>query len=256
MLNIDYMEITTTTINRNPGRRAAVNTLAVIGFIALLIIGIGLAIYSARNFPKLSSRLNGAAVVLSSIFHAKDEQPTLNVVTATTTLPIGAAVAATTTATTTTATHTSGGAIHAGSPVTTVVTTTPTPVAPYGNPDLAVTVTDVGYTMQPGDTSTFTGSNDVPSGKNGAIKFSVTNVGTNVSGNWTFAVDIPTSPSQHFVAPMQESLNPGDRIDFVVGFDRGYDTGKKTITVTVDPDNRTNDINKSNNVSTRWVVVD
>jgi hypothetical protein len=80
------MEITTTTINRNPDRRAAVNALAIVGFIALLIIGIGLAIYSARFVPNIASRFGGAAVSLSSIFK-KSEDPALEVVTATTTLP-------------------------------------------------------------------------------------------------------------------------------------------------------------------------
>ncbi len=59
------MEIMTTTVNRNPGRRAAVNALAVVGFLALLAAGIALAIYSASYFPKIASRLGGAAVSLN-----------------------------------------------------------------------------------------------------------------------------------------------------------------------------------------------
>lgn len=250
------MEITTTTTT-NPGRRAAVNALAIVGFIALILVGIWLAIYTARKMPDLSSKWNGASVSLSSLFH-RNENPSLQVVsttTSTTTLPIEAA---TSTVATSTIATTTPAQPHAPAPTggSYPVVITPAPAPLFGNPDLAVTATDVGYTQQNGNTASFRGSNDIPFGQNGAIKFTVTNVGTNASGSWNFSVDIPTSPSQHFVAPMQPSLNPGDSVDFVLGFDRGYSVGQKTITVTVDPDNRLIENNKGNNVSSRWVIVD
>jgi hypothetical protein len=62
------MEITTTTTTRNPARHAAINGLAIVGFIALLVAGIALAIYSARFLPKTASRIGAAAVSLSSVF--------------------------------------------------------------------------------------------------------------------------------------------------------------------------------------------
>jgi hypothetical protein len=254
------MEITTTTINRNPDRRAAVNALAIVGFIALLIIGIGLAIYSARFVPNIASRFGGAAVSLSSIFK-KSEDPALEVVTATTTLPFEGVTATTTTAvatsteaTTTPVKHT-GGTGSAGGQSTTVTTVVTTPVTPYGNPDLAVIITDVGYLSTNGNTSTFVHSTNVPFGKTGAVKFTVTNAGTNVASNWSFNVDVPTSPSQNFASQIQSSLAPGDSIDYTLGFDRGSAGTNRVITVAVDRNNVVIESNENNNIASRSIDI-
>jgi hypothetical protein len=253
------MEITTTTINRNPNRTAAVNALALVGFIALLIIGIGLAIYSVRFVPSVASRFSSAAVSLSSIFK-KNEDPALQVVTATTTLPFEApVVVATTTATSTEVATTSTPVKHTGTSgggqSTTVTTVVTTPVAPYGNPDLAVTITDTGYLASNGDTNTFVHATTVPLGKTGAVKFTVTNVGTNVSGGWNFNVVVPTSPSQNFNSGNQNSLAPGDSIDYTLGFDRGSAGTNRIITVTLDPNNNVIESNEGNNVASRSVDI-
>jgi hypothetical protein len=246
-----------TTSNTSTGRSAAISAFAVVGFIALILVGVWLAIYTSRHTSKLSSKLNSASVSLSSIFH-KDE-PKLEVVATSTktSLPIEAA---TTTATSTVVVEPAKQSVSSPepspAPVQQPVVVTPVPAPLYGNPDLAITVSDVGFTAQNGNTASFVGSNDIPFGQNGAIKFTVTNVGTNASGAWNFAVNIPTSPMQNYVSPLQPSLNPGDSVDFTLGFDRGYSTGQKTITVTVDPDNRINESNKGNNVSSRWIIVD
>lgn len=250
MVNNTYMEITTTTINRNSGRRAAVNALAIVGFIALIIIGIGLAIYSARFMPSLASRFGGAAVSLSSVFHRADENPSLQVVTATTTLPIAdedaAAVATTTPATDTkpaTGTHAGTGT---GTTKYTTVTTTQI-IAPYGDPDLTVRITAVGYLRSSGDTDSFVESGTVPSGKNGAVKFTVTNTGTNVTGSWKFRVEVPTSPSQTFTSPSQDSLKPNDSVDYVLGFEKGQKGNNRDIVVTVDSGKNVSESNENNN---------
>ena len=254
------MEITTTTINRNPGRRAAVNALAIVGFIALLIIGIGLAIYSARFVPSIASRFGGAAVSLSSIFKQNDA-PALQVVTATTTLPFEAVTATSTatttqTAATTTTAHTgTGTGTGTTGQTTTTVTTVTTPVAPHGLSDLAVIITNVGYLNIPGNTSTFIPSNNVPNGKSGAIQFTVTNAGTNYTGNWSFNVSIPTSPSQNFSSGNQNSLAPGDSVDYTLGFDRGNSGPSRLITVTLDPNNLIAETNENDNIATRSIDI-
>ena len=254
-----HMENQTST--PSAGRRAAVGALAIVGFIALVIIGIGLAIYTARYLPDLSSKVGGGAVSFSSLFHKKPNAD-LQVVTSTTTLPFG--TNSTTTASvavaTSTSSKTSSGGSYASAGASQGATyTTPVskgPVALYGNPDLSATVTDVGYLSRSGDTTSFVGSNSVPQSNDGAVKFTITNVGTNATGSWNFSVDIPTSPSQHFVSPDQASLNPGDSVDYVLGFSRGFSSGQQiTVTVTADPNNRIIENSKTNNVSSRWVIV-
>ncbi|MDB5245426.1 MAG: Peptidase sortase-like protein [Parcubacteria group bacterium] len=261
MLNIDYMEITTTTINQNPSRRAAINSLAVVGFIALIIIGIGLAIYSARYVPIAVSRIGTAAVSLSQVFRPAHTDPALQVVSlASTTLPIENDVP-TTTATTTvtfpTATTTPVKTTTAGTPGTTthtVVTTTTTRPAPYGLSDLSVIVTQVGY-LDNGTTDSFIGATSIPYGKTGAVKFTVRNIGTNVSGNWNFRADVPTYPSFSFTSPDQQSLLPGDQIDYTLGFDRGQQGNNRVITITVDPSNYVSEQNENNNSASGPVTV-
>ncbi|CAN5720054.1 hypothetical protein BH11PAT2_BH11PAT2_08450 [soil metagenome] len=265
MLNIDYMEITTTTINRNPSRRAAINTLAVVGFIALIIIGIGLAIYSARYVPLAVSRIGTAAVSLSSVFRPAQTDPALQVVSlASTTLPIENNDATTTASTTVTfpeATTTPVKTTTGGTPGTTggthtVVTTTTTTTrpAPYGLADLTVLVTQVGY-LNNGTTESFVPATSIPYGKTGAVKFTVKNPGTNVTGPWLFRADVPTSPSFSFTSPVQQSLLPGDQIDYTLGFDRGLQGDNRVVTITVDSTNVVPESNEGNNVSSGAVTV-
>lgn len=251
MLHRLYMEITTFNTSGTGTRRAAVNALAFVGFIALLILGISLAIYSASYLPKVASRVGSAAVSLSSIFNRTDNAPQLNVVTATTTLPFEAPVVATTTATkpkpVTTPVRTAGETI-------TTVTTTSAAVAPYGNPDLQVKITGTGY-LTTSDTNSFVAATAIPSGKRGAVKFTVTNTGTNVSGVWKFDVKIPTSPSYTYHSSTQQSLAPGDSIDFVLGFDRARNGTDREITVTVDSNNDVHESNENNNTDSATIDI-
>lgn len=248
------MEITTTTINRNPRRRAAVNALAIVGFIALLALGIAFAIYSARFVPQLASRMGGAAVSLSSIFRDGDEEPSLNVVTATSTIPFeDEVIVASTTETTSTG--------DAATPVRgqttyTTVTTVTGPAALFGDPDLSIRITDIGYLRKNGDTDSFVSANTIPDNKNGAIKFTVTNSGTNVSGLWKFEAEVPSSPARDFTSPSQKSLRPGDSIEFTLGFTRPREGDNRRITIEVDPRDAIDESNENNNEASRTVDID
>ncbi len=248
------------TRTQNPSRRAALNALALVGFIALIIIGIMLAVYAVRYVPKLVSDL-GASVSLSSLFHdGGDQNAALEVVTSTSTLPIIGAVPATTTASAdsgkdagTSASSPAG----AGTVSTyTVTTVTQAPAAPYGDPDLYVAITGVGYLRDDGETDTFVSSNRIPDNRDGAVKFTVTNTGTNVTGRWKFEVDIPSSPSQTFTSPYQDSLKPGDSIDFVLGFEDGREGDNRKITVTADPDDKIDESNERNNDASRTIDIE
>jgi subtilase family serine protease len=249
------MEITTTSINRSPGRRAAVNALAAVGFFALLALGILLAIYTARFIPRFASESGGAGAFLSSIFRSNDNEPTLDVVTATSSLPIAAPVVSTTTATSTDTAKTGGSATVPGTRTVTTVVTAPR-IDPHGDPDLTVRITDVGYVRRDGDTDTFVSAREIPDNRDGAVKFTVTNAGTNVTGSWKFEGDLPTSPSQHFTSPTQKSLKPGESIDFVLGFEDGREGDDREITITVDPSDKIDESNERNNDASRTIDID
>ncbi len=79
------------------------------------------------------------------------------------------------------------------------------------------------------------------------MKFTITNKGTNVTGAWRFKAELPSSPSQTFTSPRQESLQPGDSVDFVLGFEKPKEGDDREITITVDSDKDVSESNESNN---------
>jgi subtilase family serine protease len=96
----------------------------------------------------------------------------------------------------------------------------------------------------------FIPSSSVPKGAIFAVKFTVSNTGTNASGQWNFKAKLPTKQSYTFTSPSQQSLNPGDHIDFMLHLDPGEaKTGVQTSTITVDPSNDVTESNERNNES-------
>jgi hypothetical protein len=238
----------------SPTRQAAMNSLAVVGFIALVVLGISLAIYSARYVPAAVSRLGAAAVSLSQLF-TPNQTPSLSVVpTASTTIPFG--TTATSTATTT--------------PVKVPPKTTPQPTAgtpvsgiyPVGSgtpvlsglPDLVVNITAVGY-LTSSSTTTFVPATTVPHGDNPAVEFTVKNVGTNVAGPWRFSASIPTSSSYIYQSIPQQELNPGDYIDYTLGFNEPNVGTNQTISVTANFDHAISESNTNNNSSSASITI-
>ena len=259
MVHPVYMETTTiTTQTTSPARRAAVNTLAVVGFIVLIILGMALAVYAATFLPKAVGGLNGAAVYLSSIFVPAETPAQLEVVAPGDTVPFpdAPAVAATTTqavaqAPTAIITPTQG------TPTTTTYPTGPVP-APTpvlsGLPDLTVSIVATGY-LTSEDTSSFIKSDTVPNGLRGAVKFTISNIGTNASGRFDFDATLPTSRSYTFTSDSQNSLLPGGRVEYTLGFDRTRQGDDRTITITVDEDNNVKESNESNNSDAKSVRI-
>lgn len=246
----------TTTTSDTGVRRITVNALAIIGFVVLVFIGITLAIYAARYVPTTLSRMATANVFLSSFFVGSEpadlevvpgetiefpDEPTTPVVTATST-PV----------------------------VTTPVVTTPIPtqgsetinvypaggtvaVTPYGKADLTIDITEVGY-LTSASTASFVKSKTVPDGKRPAIKFTVRNTGTNVTGSWEFKAKLPTRSTYTFDSPKQRSLAPGEYVDYTLGFDKA-DDGTNDIIVTVDSGKDVSESSESNNVDSVEVTV-
>ena len=258
------METTTiTTQTTSPTRRAAVNTLAVVGFIVLIILGMALAVYAATFVPKAVNRLGGAAVYLSSIFVPVETPAKLEVIAPGTTVPFpDAPVVATTSTPVVVAPAKPAQAPTAITPGQGTQTTTTYPVGTVpaatpvlsGLPDLTVKIVATGY-LTSTDTSTFTKSDTVPDGLRGAVKFTITNIGTNASGRFDFDATLPTTRSFTFTSDWQDSLLPGEHIDYVLGFDSARSGDDRTITVTVDENDSVKESNNSNNSDSKTVKI-
>jgi hypothetical protein len=244
------MEFLTTN---TPPRAAAKNGLAIVGFVALVLVGMWLAIYSARFVPTAVSRLGAAAVYLGSVF-TPPSAPTLTVIpTASTTLPFDGA---TTTSATTSAPATSNTTPTKPTPsysapkpgqetsTTTQISGATRTGALYGLPDLAVTIDQVGY-LATTSAESFIASSTVPHGSRPAIVFTVRNVGTNVSSVWNFTAQIPTQTAYVYTAPNQQALNPGDSIQFTLGFDQATAGATQKISLHLSPGG--SDANTANN---------
>lgn len=244
-----HMETTTIRTTSGGGRQAALNALAIVGFIVLVIIGMALAVYAARFVPATISRIGSAAVYLSSQVFPADEGTDLVVVPPTETVPFGEGpVVASSTPTTTPATTATDPVTNPrpGTPVTTVVQVGTAPANYYGLPDLVVENVQTGY-LTSSNTSSFRASDEVPDGERGAVKFTIANRGTNISDRFEFEVKLPTTRAYTYNSRTQQTLRPGERIEYVLGFDQTKDGNNRTITIDVDPDDDIDESNESNN---------
>lgn len=244
-----------TTTTTQPARQAAINGLAVVGFIALIFIGITLAIYAARYVPETVARLGTANVYLSSIFGDTPEgDGDLEVVPGDSVpFPDEEEPEATIPEETTDTTPPTPTTPRPGTPTVIKVPVT-VPVAPYGKADLVVRITDIGY-LRSSDIDTFVKDNTVPEGKRPAFKFRVTNTGTNNTGSWEFKVKLPTTSTYTYESRGQASLAPGQYVDYTLGFDRAKD-GENRVTITVDSGDDVNESNENNNTASTDIEVE
>lgn len=244
-----------THMTDGPFRESAIRGLAVVGFISLLGLGIWGAIYSARFVPTAVGNLGSAAVYLGSLF-SPAPTPSLDVVGTASSTYISFGTPATTTASTTPATPPKTPAAPVvKTPGTPIIVEVPAPVvAPYGLSDLAITITKTGY-LNTSSTDSFVASDTVPSGKRAAVQFTVKNIGTNYTGTWRFSASIPTKPSTTYKSDSQQSLAPGDSIDYTLGFDRAIKGTDQKVTVTIDPDHKLDEASIKNNVASATLTI-
>ena len=240
---------TTETTTEPPVRKAAVTALATVGFVALLLIGITLAIYSARYIP----------LALSKLTPGSSSNPnSLSVISASTTIPFGDYGSSTLTATSTTALYpnsgTQTGYATPETPTAPKTPTTPKHVVPYGLPDLSITIIATGYLSGP-TTASFVPASIVPPGARPAVQFSVADIGTNSTGPWGFLAHIPSINNTTFNSPVEPSLNPGDHTVFTLGFNEAIPGQSQPITVVVDPNNQIQESTKSNNTATVFETI-
>lgn len=241
-----------------PNRTAMLHALAVVGFIALIVASMWLAVYSTRYVPTVVNRVGAAAVYLGSVFTPTPE-PTLSVIpapTESTTISFGetnSTSSTSTSSTVTTQTKPTQPNWTQGTPVAvTNGTTTPnTSSLPNysGLSDLSVAIETVGYEVVVGNNN-IVATTTIPARTQIAVKFRVTNVGTNVSGPWTMNISIPsggTSASQTF---SQDSLVPTQPSEYIARFNNISPGTGYVINVTIDPNRRLTESNVTNNIAT------
>lgn len=119
---------------------------------------------------------------------------------------------------------------------------------PNGRVDLKVRIIDTGFIDA---SNTFIPTSSISVSQHGAVRFSVTNAGSKMSDNWTFNAVLPTIPMHIFHSVNQKALQPGDRIDFTLGFDQiNKDLTEGVITINVDPTGAIHDeSNRDNNIA-------
>jgi hypothetical protein len=240
-------------------RQTIVNSLAVVGFVVLLAGGVWLAIYSARLIPLVAmngiNRVGGAAVYLSSFFNQAPE-PSLVVVetptTASTTISFGdtgtdanSASSVPKPSTPTPGPKTSGTYPTGG---------TNTSLTLSGLSDLVVIINKVGY-LATTSAESFVASTTVPSGSRPAVNFTIKNIGTNTTGPWRFSAVIPTQSSYLYQSQPQQSLNPGDSIDYTLGFDEASRGTEKVITIMVNFDHTVAESNTQNDTASTTLTI-
>lgn len=253
-------------------RSTVINTLAVVGFVVLIGAGIWLAVYSTRLIPGVVNGIGDAAVYLGAVFNPASVGPALSVVptpSASTTISFGTTVSRTDVATTdttatTTVVKTTQTTTTPAKPIQTApgastnttyqVGSGPTTVTPYGLSDLTVTIGAVGYLVTT-STDSFVGASVVPSGSRPAVKFTIKNIGTNWTGTWRFSASIPTQTAYVFESDPQQSLAPGESIDYTLGFDQALSGPSQLISITANFDHAATDSNLNNNNITAYFTI-
>lgn len=237
-------------------RQAVIHGLAVAGFIALIALGIWLAVYSTRFVPSVVGSIGAAAVSLGSVFNPAPKDSSLTVIpTASTTIPFGDDTPATPIATTAPVTP-KPVAPSAGSPTsgTYPIGTTTAPSTAYGLPDLVVNITATGYLLS-ASADSFVASTTVPSGARPAVRFTIKNIGTNVTGSWRFSASIPTSTAYIFQSQPQQSLGAGDSIDYTLGFDQANRGYNQMISISANFDHAVGESVTTNNSASAQITI-
>lgn len=238
-----------------PMRKAAINGLAVVGFVALVAAGIWLAIYSTRFVPAVVNRVGSAAVYLGSVFTPANE-PILSVITtptASTTISFGDSNSTVSTAVPTTVAQNSSIAGNRTNSTYQISGATNTK-ALLGLPDLVVNISSVGY-LASTTADSFVATSTMQSNNSPAVKFTIRNAGTNRSGPWRFSATIPTQSSYIYQSPQQQPLNPGDSIDYTLGFDQPIAGVNKIISITANFDHAIGESNMNNNNASTSITI-
>jgi len=117
---------------------------------------------------------------------------------------------------------------------------------PNGNIDLTATIFETGYINK--ETLAFVAAKEVKPDQRAAIRFEIVNLGSKAAKDWTFAAVLPTFPGYIFQSNTQQTLMPGDRAQFTLGFDSILKKTENEFTINVDPLGSVQETNKTNNI--------
>jgi hypothetical protein len=254
------MESHNTNQGEKAGRSPAVSALAIVGFIALILLGMALAISAVRYLPAALSGLGEAAVSLSRVF-TQDEPGDLEVVdqpatprdpAVVVTIPLGPE---SDTPETPAPAATPSAPAQAPAAYVPPAQSYPPVIVPvqgqqptgYGSPDLTVEIIAVGYVTRDGDGDTFRESSRVPEGEQGAVKFRLANRGTNVCGTFEYEVEVRNDDRRTDTATGRApGLKPGQSVITYAFFDARA-SGDADISIEVDSDGDIRESNERNN---------
>ena len=250
-------------VQESSHRQTAIRSLAVIGFITLITLGLWLAVYSTRFVPPIVSRIGTAAVYLGSVF-TPPTPPSLSVVPTASTTPFGEASSTLSTGVSSTNASNAASTIPprhteptAGATTNTTyqITSATTSVAtPNGLPDFVVNITAIGY-LATTSAESFVASSTVPNGSRPAVRFTIKNVGTGTSGQWRFSASIPTQTAYIYQSQPQQPLAPGDSIDYTLGFDQANRGAGQVISITANFDHTVAESNPNNNSASANITI-
>jgi len=239
-----------------PAHKTVIQSLAIIGFVSLVVAGIGLAVYSTRFVPTVVNNAGAAAIYLGSFFKPNPE-PGLSVIpTASTTISFGESVSSDTTPAPSIPTEPKSVKTTAGTKTenTYQISGSTSGSALYGLSDLTVTINNVGY-LTTTSSDSFVATSTIPADTRPAVSFTIKNVGTNASGAWRFSATIPTQSAYLYQSQLQQSLNPGDSIDYTLGFDQATRGINQMISVTANFDHAIGESNLDNNSASALVTI-
>lgn len=236
-------------------KRAATNGLAVVGFITLVFLAVVLAGNVARFIPSVVngavSGLSAAVITVTSVFVPADNTIVVNTGTTTdeTTFPIVLTPDEEEPATETPTTPVNP---TPGGEDTEIITQNPGGVIndPNGLPDLVPVVLATGKLVGGFAADNFVATSDLKKNDRIAIKFAVENNGTKESGtNWRFNVVMPTETTYIFEGKAEhvQNLLPGEKIEYVIGFDRSKIGADLQIAVAVDQNQGVAELKEDNN---------
>jgi|CXWL01.1.fsa_nt_gi hypothetical protein len=222
---------------RGSATKATVNGLAIVGFAALILGGVFLAVYAASYVPQALSRLTGA-VILSN------EEPT----NPETQIPAPAPTTPTVVTPSTDEEDTddedvvepetprTGGPLLVPAPPR----VTYQPPAYYGLPDLALVNVRAGYMRG----STFVEDNDVPANRDAAVRFIVQNIGTNTVSDFRIKLEIENEDDAIGIGGL---LYPNGTQLFILRITNPEEGEELDISIDVDYQNRIAEKSESNN---------
>lgn len=236
MLNTEHMSNGHGPAADGHAKSPAKQSVAIIGFIVVAVLGIAIAVYASRFVPGALSGLAGAGAYVSNLFILEDgngnstvtQKPEEETPAEEEETPAQAATS---------------------TPSRPTTPTTPRPATPVysGLSDLTVSVNAVGYCTTGAQNSLVQSSRVPDNARYGGVRFTVTNIGTNVSGPWAFEIETAASPSDTYEYAGQASLAPGQSTVGTMCFPRGTRAHDGEVTVTVDSQDRVVESNERNN---------